>query len=484
MDFSRLKLNEGIATSRGTQTSLDASFKSSENSKTSAAERFTRKSVVSAGKARGAAQPQTSLKSANTVMDSVDHLKNIQKQKEYTRLLESQKSDWRQELTEKAIDGVEREKHPFVTVMPTGDENLIQAVKQMRDGVKEKKSELRTEEAYDKKKDKKKERRGMDGGIDYKKQPEKKSTNKELGIRDFTDKEREERYKEFLKNRKKRLGEGVGQPKIPTQKKNVVPKPVDKSVQIDEFFGKKTVTPKPGESPSNTKSVEVGKPYPAKLNNKPVMKTYDDKGGSSTRPMKTLEKAVLYRKHGFGNIGPMKESFIFEEEIVEGYVSVEHGEVFLEGNAGPSTPVKVYIYPDGSKRIQPYMGGTGAVPRKGQASKKTKKTTQVAHFELEGEEQLDEGKKKCKDGYKYDKKKKKCVKKKKSSSSTSSKTYVIVGRGYGGGHHHHHHGDKPDGGDNNGGDNGGSDGGDNTGGTSVSEMFDTIGDLMIKDLIK
>ena len=73
-------------------------------------------------------------------------------------------------------------------------------------------------------------------------------------------------------------------------------------------------------------------------------------------------------------------------------------------------------------------------------------------------EDLEEAKKKCKSGYKYDKKKKKCVKKKKSSSSSkkSSPTYVFVGRpGYGGGghHHHHHHGGS-------GGDNGG-DGGDN-----------------------
>lgn len=46
---------------------------------------------------------------------------------------------------------------------------------------------------------------------------------------------------------------------------------------------------------------------------------------------------------------------------------------------------------------------------------------------------LEEGKKKCKEGYKYDSDKKKCVKKKKkSSSSKSSKTTVIVKRGGGG----------------------------------------------------
>ena len=83
--------------------------------------------------------------------------------------------------------------------------------------------------------------------------------------------------------------------------------------------------------------------------------------------------------------------------------------------------------------------------------------------------QLDEGKKKCKEGYKWDSDKGKCVKKKKKSSSKSSKTTIIVkGRGggmYGPGYIHGH------GGSNGGGDNGGEgetesggDGGDGGGG--------------------
>ena len=87
--------------------------------------------------------------------------------------------------------------------------------------------------------------------------------------------------------------------------------------QIDEFFGPKTVTPKPGQSPTNTKSVQVGKPYPAKLNGQPVMKTYDKKGGSSTRPMSAIEKIPLYRKYGHGQIGPMNQSFEPEGELVD-----------------------------------------------------------------------------------------------------------------------------------------------------------------------
>ena len=87
------------------------------------------------------------------------------------------------------------------------------------------------------------------------------------------------------------------------------------SKTLDELFGPQTVTPK--NSPSGTKSVQVGKPYPAKLNGKPVMKTYDKSGGSSTRPMSAIEKIPLYRKYGHGQIGPMNQSFEPEGEMVD-----------------------------------------------------------------------------------------------------------------------------------------------------------------------
>jgi len=68
---------------------------------------------------------------------------------------------------------------------------------------------------------------------------------------------------------------------------------------------------------------------------------------------------------------------------------------------------------------------------------------------------LEEGKKKCKDGYEWDSDEGKCVKKKKSS-----KTTIIIGRGYGGHHHDDDDNDNGnDGGDTGGGDAGGGDGG-------------------------
>jgi hypothetical protein len=142
MNFSKLKLNEGLAMSGGTQTSFDAANTARENSSNSSLNRFDRKKTIATGKTRGAAQPTSPIQSGNTVMDSVDHLKQIQSEKEILRLYERQKSDWKKELQEKAVDGVEREQHPYVTVMPTGDENLIQAMKQMKGEVKDKKSEL------------------------------------------------------------------------------------------------------------------------------------------------------------------------------------------------------------------------------------------------------------------------------------------------------------------------------------------------------
>ena len=77
---------------------------------------------------------------------------------------------------------------------------------------------------------------------------------------------------------------------------------------------------------------------------------------------------------------------------------------------------------------------------------------------------LEEGKKKCKEGYKWDSEKGKCVKKKKKSSSSNKTTIIVTGRGgyYGGSHGHGGSNDDNDGDketDSNGGDGGGDGGG-------------------------
>lgn len=178
MNFSKLKLNEGVATSAGTQLSVDAAEKALSNSGTSSTNRYDRNTTVKAGKIRNSAQPTGTMTRGNQAMNSEEHLKELQQLKEYTRSLEAQKVDWRQDLQEKAVDGVEREQHPYVTVMPTGDENLIQAVKQMRGEVKDKKQELTKEEVESLEEAKKKKCKDGYKWDSDKKQCVKKSTSK------------------------------------------------------------------------------------------------------------------------------------------------------------------------------------------------------------------------------------------------------------------------------------------------------------------
>ena len=274
MDFSKLKLNEAaLGSYTGLGTAAKAAEKAGQSGQTQ--KNPARKNMQSSMSTSlmGNKVRDTSVSMQKT---TEQYMTDLRKEVEEVKLYESQKSDWRTELNEKVVDGQEREDHPYVTVMPTGDENLIQAIKQMRGEVKDKKQELAKEEVLD-------EKRGL----------------------------------------------------------------------WDNIHAKR----KRGEAPAK----KGDKDYP--------------------------------------------------------------------------------------------------------------KTLKV--------EELEEGKKKCKDGYKYDSKKKKCVKKKKSSSSKKSTT-VIVGRPiYGGGHHHHHHGGS-------GGDNGGDSGTEeNTGGGDggVSEMFDYLADALVTEMM-
>ena len=135
-------------------------------------------------------------------------------------------------------------------------------------------------------------------------------------------------------------------------------------------------------------------PNPIRLAQDAVDATNRKSAEKVKRINKILPGSASMPKHDYFNKGPsaasqkylgLKNSFVPEGEIVEGYVSVEETVMHLEGNAGPSTPVRIYTFPDGSKRVQPYVGGGGAVPRKGLVKKKTKPTTQVASYEPEGE---------------------------------------------------------------------------------------------------
>ena len=145
MNFSKLKLNESIA--KGDYTGLSAEKATSGLAAASSQNKFNRNNEVKSAKTKLSSQPVGTKNTQQTVMSShipdVDkYFQEMRQEVERIKTIQSQKSDWRTELQEKAVDGQEREGHPFVTVMPTGDEALIQAMKQMGGEAQEKKKKL------------------------------------------------------------------------------------------------------------------------------------------------------------------------------------------------------------------------------------------------------------------------------------------------------------------------------------------------------
>lgn len=126
MDFSRHKLQKYLQEDAVAERNSEmASQKSAQKS----AERFDRRNSTKGIQMAKMTQKPSSLTRMEELRDGKGALKAF----------ESKKSDWRQELQEKVVDGQEREQHPYVTVMPTGDENLIQAMKQTAQTAKKKK---------------------------------------------------------------------------------------------------------------------------------------------------------------------------------------------------------------------------------------------------------------------------------------------------------------------------------------------------------
>ena len=147
MNFSKLKLNESVA--KGDYTGLSAQQATGAKALASSQEKFHRNNDVKAAKTKLASQPVGTKQSQQTVMSShtpdVDkYFAEMRAEVERIKTIQAQQSNWRSELQEKAVDGVEREGHPFVTVMPTGDEALIQAMKQMGGEAQEKKKKLQS----------------------------------------------------------------------------------------------------------------------------------------------------------------------------------------------------------------------------------------------------------------------------------------------------------------------------------------------------
>jgi hypothetical protein len=86
-------------------------------------------------------------------------------------------------------------------------------------------------------------------------------------------------------------------------------------------FGPNTVTPQ--NSPSGTKSVEVGKKYPALQNGQMSNVTYDEKGNKSVKPMTNMERgaaALRMRNIGMSSMSPgmnQYQSYEPEGDLVE-----------------------------------------------------------------------------------------------------------------------------------------------------------------------
>ena len=135
MDFSKYKfqhhLTEGQAMSAGAQGALDGETTSAEKSAEKALGRADRKSLTDRSQGDRMSQKSNRSKSGTSFPESREYFKSLRGEKEFIRMLESNRVDWRQELQEKVVDGQEREQHPYITVMPTGDENLLQAMTQM-----------------------------------------------------------------------------------------------------------------------------------------------------------------------------------------------------------------------------------------------------------------------------------------------------------------------------------------------------------------
>ena len=111
MDFSKLKLNEGVSTSNN--LALDAEKKTSDfatNVSAPAQKNPIRKEMQTKQRTAKFGTPTTS----QTIGDSYDMLRQ---HKELIKMRESAKTDWRKELMEAANPDDDPD-HPFVEVMP------------------------------------------------------------------------------------------------------------------------------------------------------------------------------------------------------------------------------------------------------------------------------------------------------------------------------------------------------------------------------
>lgn len=183
MDFSKYKLQKYLTEFNNPNDAKEIRDTTTQGARDGAAKASERQGLNKGQQSKQNSQAVGTAQSSKTRFpESMDYNKQLIKEKEVIRAIESNRSDWRSELQEKVVDGLEREKHPYVTVMPTGDENLLQAVEQMMKTAKKKKEDV-TEETLEEEKKCKKGYEKKDGKCVKKKKSSKSRTTIYVGAR-------------------------------------------------------------------------------------------------------------------------------------------------------------------------------------------------------------------------------------------------------------------------------------------------------------
>jgi hypothetical protein len=115
MDFTKLKLNEGVSSSNNLAISAADKAKSNATDVSAPAQKdVSRKEMQMKQRTAKLGTPNTS----QTMMaNSYDHLLNLRNKKQAIKMYESSKCDWRKEIME-AANPDEDPDHPYVEVMP------------------------------------------------------------------------------------------------------------------------------------------------------------------------------------------------------------------------------------------------------------------------------------------------------------------------------------------------------------------------------
>ena len=125
IDFSKLHLTEE-------NTSLTASASATEKAKEGG-----EKQINNTMKRRESQKTQMSQQGSTPVKSDVSYTsEEARREREYVKMLENNKSDWREELKEAMKPG-EEGAHPYVDVMPSVNQKAIETKRQMKGAAKE-----------------------------------------------------------------------------------------------------------------------------------------------------------------------------------------------------------------------------------------------------------------------------------------------------------------------------------------------------------